>query len=48
MVEGPVAAVGSRSRAETAQLVGLHRTSGMGRSEFCRSHGMSLGTLSRF
>ena len=26
----------------------LYRTSGMGRSEFCRSHGMGLSTLTRY
>jgi hypothetical protein len=39
--------VGRRSRAETARLAGLYGSSGMGRGEFCRSHGLSLGTLAR-
>ena len=30
------------------QLAGLYRTSGMGRSEFCRSHGLGLSTLTRY
>jgi DNA-binding transcriptional ArsR family regulator len=41
------AVVGRRSRAEIERLAGLYRTSGMGRSEFCRSHGMALSTLNR-
>ena len=36
-----------RSRAEIERLAGLYGTSGMGRSEFCRSHGMALSTLNR-
>jgi len=39
--------VGRRSRAEIERLAGLYGTSGMGRSEFCRSHGMALNTLKR-
>ena len=39
--------VGRRSREETARLAGLYRSSGMGRGEFCRSHGLSLSTLAR-
>src|SRR5450759_706049 len=39
--------VGCRSRAEIERLVALYGTSGMGRSEFCRSHGMALSTLNR-
>ena len=39
--------VGRRGRAEIERLAGLYRTSGMGRSEFCRSHGMALSTLDR-
>ena len=39
--------VGRRSRAEIERLVALYGTSGMGRSEFCRSHGMALSTLNR-
>ena len=42
------AVVGRRGRAEIEQLAGLYRTSGMGRSEFCRSHGMALSTLNRY
>src|ERR1017187_7095506 len=41
------AVVGRRGRAEIERLAGLYRTSGMGRSEFCRSHGMALSTLNR-
>ena len=36
-----------RSRAEIERLAGLYGTSGMGRGEFCRSHGMALSTLNR-
>ena len=39
--------VGRRSRAEIARLAGLYAASGMGRSEFCRRHGMALSTLNR-
>jgi hypothetical protein len=39
--------VGRRSREETTRLAGLYRSSGMGRGEFCRSHGLSLSTLAR-
>ena len=41
------AVVGRRGRAEIERLAGLYQTSGMGRSEFCRSHGMALSTLNR-
>jgi len=36
-----------RGREEIARLAALYRKSGMGRSEFCRSHGMALSTLAR-
>ena len=39
--------VGRRSRAEIGRLAGLYGSSGMGRGEFCRSHGLSLSTLAR-
>jgi hypothetical protein len=42
------AVVGRRGRAEIARLAGLYWTSGMGRSEFCRSHGLGLSTLTRY
>ena len=42
------AVVGRRGRAEIERLAGLYRASGMGRSEFCRSHGMGLSTLTRY
>ena len=42
------AVVGRRGRAEIERLAGLYRTSGMGRSEFCRSHGLGLSTLTRY
>src|ERR1035437_4536590 len=38
---------GRRSRAEIERLAGLYRASGMGRREFCRSHGLALSTLNR-
>jgi hypothetical protein len=38
----------SCGRAEIERLAGLYQTSGMGRSEFCRSHGMALSTLNRY
>jgi transposase-like protein len=37
-----------RSRAEVEQLVGLYRSGGTGRREFCLSHGIALSTLSRY
>jgi hypothetical protein len=36
-----------RSRAEIERLVALFGSSGMGRSEFCRSEGVALSTLAR-
>jgi hypothetical protein len=39
--------VSRRGRVEIERLAGLYRTNGMGRSEFCRSHGMALSTLNR-
>ncbi len=47
MAEESGAVVRRRSHAEVARVAGLYRTSGMGRSEFCRKHGISLSTLSR-
>src|SRR5712671_5130450 len=41
------AVVDRRGRAEIERMAGLYQTSGMGRSEFCRSHGMALSTLNR-
>ena len=41
------AVVGRRGRAEIERLASLYGTSGMGRSEFCRGHGMALSTLNR-
>jgi transposase len=46
-MSGESGVVGRRSREETARLAGLYRSSGMGRGEFCRSHGLSLSTLAR-
>jgi len=36
-----------RTRAEVQQLVAEFESSGMRRSEFCRSRGLSFGTLNR-
>jgi DNA-binding transcriptional ArsR family regulator len=36
-----------RGRAEIARLARSYRASGLGRSEFCRHHGLALSTLSR-
>jgi hypothetical protein len=36
-----------RGRAEIARVAGLYRSSGLGRSAFCRRHGMALSTLNR-
>ncbi|MGA2169517.1 MAG: hypothetical protein ABSG62_15005 [Terracidiphilus sp.] len=47
MAEESGLVVGRRGRAESARLAGLYRTSGMGRSEFCRIHGLALSTLGR-
>ena len=47
MAEEPVVGVRRRGRQEIARLAALYRKSGMGRSEFCRSHGMALSTLAR-
>ena len=47
MAEEPVVGVRRRGREEIARLAALYRKSGMGRSEFCRSHGMALSTLAR-
>ena len=37
-----------RSRAEVEQLVAEFETSGLNRTEFCRTHGLSLSTLNRY
>ncbi len=47
MAEESGVVVRRRSRAEIARVAGLYGTSGMGRGEFCRSHGISLNALSR-
>ncbi len=47
MAEESVVGVRRRGREEIARLAALYRKSGMGRSEFCRSHGMALSTLAR-
>jgi hypothetical protein len=47
MAEESGVGVGRRGRQEIARLAALYRKSGMGRSDFCRSHGMALSTLAR-
>jgi len=47
MTEESEVGVHRRGRQEIARLAALYRKSGMGRSEFCRSHGMALSTLAR-
>lgn len=37
-----------RSQAEIAELVASYEASGLSRSEFCRTHGLSLSTLNRY
>ena len=46
-VEKKVVAPKRRTRAEVQQLVAEFVNSGMRRSEFCRSRGLSFGTLNR-
>jgi|ERR1700682_1052641 len=42
-----VSVVHRRGHAEIARLASLYRASGLGRSEFCRRHGLALSTLNR-
>ena len=37
-----------RGRAEIARMASSYRASGLGRSEFCRRHGLALSTLNRY
>jgi hypothetical protein len=46
-VEKKLSAPKRRTRAEVQQLVAEFVSSGMRRSEFCRSRGLSFGTLDR-
>jgi hypothetical protein len=46
-IENRLSAPKRRTRAEVQRLVAEFVSSGMRRSEFCRSRGLSLGTLSR-
>jgi hypothetical protein len=46
-VEKKLSAPKRRTRAEVQQLVAEFVSSGMRRSEFCRSRGLSFGTLNR-
>jgi hypothetical protein len=46
-VEKKLSAPRRRTRAEVQQLVAEFVSSGMRRSEFCRSRGLSFGTLNR-
>jgi hypothetical protein len=47
IVEQKVSSHKRRTRAEVQELVAEFVSSGMGRSEFCRSRRLSFGTLSR-
>src|ERR1035437_427131 len=47
MAEESGVGVRRRGGQEIARLAALYRKSGIGRSEFCRSHGMALSTLAR-
>ena len=46
-VENRLSAPKRRTRAEVQRLVAEFASSDMGRSEFCRSRGLSFGTLNR-
>src|SRR6266513_3788052 len=46
-VEDKLSAPKRRTRAEVQKLVAEFVSSGMRRSEFCRSRGLSFGTLNR-
>lgn len=51
MSEYPVPTVrrrSRRSRAEVARIAASYAQSGSSRSEFCRQHGLSLSTLSKY
>jgi len=37
-----------RSRAEVEKLVAEYEASGLGRTEFCQTHALSLSTLNRY
>jgi len=37
-----------RSRVEVAQIAASYAQSGLSRSQFCRQHGLSLSTLSKY
>jgi transposase len=37
-----------RSGAEVEKLVAAYEASGLGRTEFCRTHGLTLSTLNRY
>lgn len=37
-----------RSGAEVEKLVAEYEASGLGRTEFCRTHGLALSTLNRY
>jgi DNA-binding MarR family transcriptional regulator len=47
MAEESGVGVRRRGGQEMALLAALYRKSGMGQSEFCRSHGLALSTLAR-
>jgi hypothetical protein len=39
---------GRRTTAEIEQIVSEYESSGLNRSQFCRGHGLTLGTLNRY
>jgi len=47
-MSGEAVAVHRRGRAEIARVASLYQASGLGRSEFCRRHGLALSTLNRY
>src|SRR5574337_989303 len=48
MGDEPVSRSRRRSRSEVEQLVTEYAASGLGRTEFCRKHGLSWSTLNRY
>jgi hypothetical protein len=46
-MSGEAVVVHRRGRAEIARVASLYQASGLGRSEFCRRHGLALSTLNR-
>ncbi len=48
MENGQVSRSRRRTRSEVEQLVAEYEGSGLRRTEFCRTHGLSLSTLNRY